>query len=140
MIPRLLVLFSVASLAFGAAPVAAQQTSTDYAWKPLLQEGGVSFTYIYYAKPGSTVDGVVVKVANTNDYAVRYRFKVVFRTDGDERVEEAGGTLAAHEARTGDADGLYWVPFLDGRPIIEFGLRGYEVTRLAEEPPGSTER
>lgn len=119
------------------APAAtAQQTATDYAWKPLLTHEGVEFTYIYYAKPGSVADGVVVKVANTNDYAVRYRFKIVFRTTDAERIEEAEGVLAPREVSTGDLDGLYWVPFEDGRPIVELGMRGFRVTRQDAAAPG----
>jgi hypothetical protein len=123
--------FVLSILLAGLAPAAfAQETANDYAWKPLLKHGGVDFTYLYYYKPGSIADGVVVKLANWNDYAIRYRFKVVFRTDGAEHVEEVEGTLGARQAKTGDRDGLYWMPFKDGRPILEFGLRGYQITPL----------
>ncbi len=120
----------LAGLAF--ADAGAQQTATDYAWRPLLMHEGVEFTFIYYAKPGDVADGVVVKLANTNDYPVRYRFKIVFRTDGAERVEEAAGLLGARAVKTGDLDGLYWIPFEDGRPIIELGMRAYRVERVDE--------
>lgn len=124
----LLLAAALLSITVGAAR--AQETATDYAWRPLLEEGGVSFTYIYYAKPGMVADGVVVKLANLNDFPVRYRFQMVFRTEGAEHVASVAGTLGPREVRTGDEEGLYWIPFEDGRPIIEIGMRAYAVERL----------
>lgn len=118
----------------GATGAAAQETPTDYAWRPLLVHAGVDFSYIYYTEAGANADGVVIKLVNRNDYPIRYRFKVVFRTDGEERLEEAEGRLGPREVKTGDMEGLYWMPFRDGRPIIEFGLRGYDIQRIPEGP------
>lgn len=142
-LPRILSALLLAGAALAAPPAAAQEeppsTATDWAWKPLLEHEGVDFSFIYYAKPGSVADGVVLKLVNLNAVPVRYRFKMVFRTDGAARVEEVEGELLPRQIKTGDREGLYWVPFEDGRPIIEIGLRGYHVTRLPlpADPEGS---
>lgn len=119
-------LCSVAFLA--ASPAQAQQkTPGDWAWKPLLKHKGVEFSYIFYSRADSRNNGVVIKLVNTNDVAVTYRFKVVFRATDAQVVEEVSGDLKAKETKTGDAAGLFWIPFTDGRAIGEVGLRGYKV-------------
>jgi hypothetical protein len=103
-------------------------TATDWAWTPIIKHEGLDISFIFYSRADSRNNGVVIKLANENEYAIDYRFKVIFRSDDDVRVEEVEGTLNAGEARTGDASGLFWVPFPDGRSISEVGLRGYRVT------------
>ncbi len=127
-----------------ALPATAQETAGEWAWRPLFEHAGVAFTYLFYSRADNRNDGVVLKLTNTNDYAVDYRFKVVFRADGAEVVEAAQGALDAHESKTGDADGLFWIPFRDGRSIGEVGLRGFEIAPKAEReeergssPPGA---
>lgn len=116
-------------------PEAGAQTtsSTDWAWTPLLKHGGVDFSFIFYREADNINNGVVIKLVNTNAYAVDYRFKVVFKpAEGEgEHVEQVEGRLEAYEARTGDTGGLFWVPFKDGREIAQVGLRGYKVERAA---------
>lgn len=104
------------------------QMPVDGPWKEIIQEDGVAFSYIYYREADNTNGGIVVKLVNTNDHAVDYHFKIIFRADGDERIEQAEGKLEAGQAKTGDSDGLFWIPFEDGRGIGEVGLRGYEIT------------
>jgi hypothetical protein len=138
----LLACFLVFALGTGAAPGAGAQpvSSTDWAWTPLLEHEGVDFSFIFYREADNLHNGVVIKLVNTNAYAVDYRFKVVFKpAEGvGEHVEQVEGRLKAHEARTGDTAGLFWVPFKDGRDIAQVGLRGYKVRRAAagEAGPG----
>lgn len=117
------------------APVRAQ-TPVKGPWQEIIQEDGVSFSYLYYREADNINGGIVVKLENTNDYAVDYRFKIIFRADGDEHIEQVEGQLEAGQMKTGDADGLFWVPFNDGRGIGEVGLRGYKITpRTSEAVP-----
>ncbi len=108
-----------------------QRHWSDEAWTPIVEHRGVSISYIFYREADNENNGVVVRLINENDYAVRYRFGVVFRTwAGEEHVERVEGTLQAHQVKTGDNDGLFWIPFADGRSIGEVGLRGYEIEAL----------
>ena len=117
-------------LGLALAPSASAQTiAKEEAWQPILTHEGVRFAFLFYSVADNFNNGVVVLLVNTNDHAVRYRFKMVFRSaGGDEAVEEVEGELGAGEAKTGDRDGLFWIPFPDGQYISEVGLRGYQVT------------
>ena len=113
-----------------ALPASAQRIMKEEAWKPLLTHEGVRFSFLFYSVADNYNNGVVLLLVNTNAYAVRYRFKMVFRaSNGQEEVEQVEGELAAGEAKTGDRDGLFWIPFPDGRFIAEVGMRGYKVER-----------
>ncbi len=120
-------------LSMWAPAASAQRAAMDEAWKPMLVHEGVAFSYIFYSEADERHDGVVVRLVNRNGYAVRYRFTMVFRAEtGDEHTERAEGTLEPGEMKTGDAAGLFWIPFKDGRSIGEVGLRGWRVTREGE--------
>jgi len=106
-------------------------TTGDWAWRPLVELEGVAFEYLYYSEERSTVDGVVLKLHNQNDYAVRYTFRLVVRTLTEEYEEPATGTLYPGESVTGDADGLYFTVD-EGEMIAEVGLRGYRIEPVDE--------
>jgi hypothetical protein len=64
---------------------------------------------------------------------VRYAFTVIFRGPEAEATAEVKGTLNAGEMKTGENDGLFWVPFREtGASVGEIGLRGVEIYRLPE--------
>lgn len=102
-------------------------------WTPLASHGGVELAFIFYAEADGHDGGVVVRVTNTNAHAVTYRFTIIFKADGDRREAQAQGHLAPGQAKTGELDGLFWIPFEDGRAIAEVGLRGL---RVVPAPPG----
>ena len=102
--------------------------SGDWAWQPLLEHEGVVFEFIYYSERQSVRDGVVVRLTNTNEYPIRYAFRMVIRTLEREVEEPASGTLAPGEAVTGDEDGLFWT-VERGEMIAEIGMRGYRIER-----------
>ncbi len=119
----------------GFNDVYGQSTSTDWAWKGLLQQDGLEFAYLFYSKADNTNNGIVLKLTNRNDYPVRYRFRVVFRTadlpDEESEVEiPVSGKIEGRSIRTGENAGLFFVPFKDGSSISEVGLRGYHVDPL----------
>ena len=111
----------------------AQPHAGAWAWRPLLTHEGIVFSYLFYRQADNENDGVVLKLDNTNAFAVQYRFRVVFRTEGAVHEEAVSGRLNPHEVKTGDAAGLFWIPFKDGRSIGEIGLRGFNVVPDAGE-------
>ncbi len=107
-----------------------QQFSGEEAWKTLFEHEGLRFQYIFYSKANTNDDGVVVMLQNLNEYCISYRFTIVFESPEGSTSVDAEGTLASLEMKTGDAEGLYWIPFDDGRPIGAIGLRNYAVDRI----------
>lgn len=104
----------------------------DEVWRPITTEAGVEISYLFYEEGNGANDGVVVRLVNTNDHSVTYRFQMLFKAG--ERREEASvstGTLAAGELRTGSMSDLWWVPFEAGETITEVGMRGLRVERVA---------
>lgn len=125
----------VTSTAFAQGQV---PTSTDFAgkwaWKPILKHEGVTFSYIFYSEADNENNGVVLMLQNANTCAVNYAFKVLLRSEDEELfVEEVKGQLNAQEAKTGSKDGLFWIPFTDGRAVAAVGLRGYKITKRTSE-------
>jgi len=119
----------------GNHEIYAQSTSTDWAWKGLLQQEGLEFAYLFYSKADNSNNGIVLKLTNRNDYPVSYQFRIVFRTaelreEGSEVEIPVSGQIKAHSILTGESAGLFFVPFGDGSSISEVGLRGYKVNRL----------
>lgn len=117
--------------------VDAQETSSDWAWKEIATIDGVEFVYIYYSEVREGKNGVVLKLVNWNDYPVRYRFRIVFKADGDEHEDLVTGTIGPETLVTGDDAGLFFLPFEDGRSVGEIGIKGYRIRRLDGSLKGS---
>lgn len=113
------------------------QLANAWAWRPLMEHEGVTFQYIFYSEADGKNNGIVLMLTNTNAYPVTYHFKIVFRSDDQDAVREVSGHLDAGQSKTGEHDGLFWIPFVDGRSINEIGLRGYRITPKAHRT-GST--
>mgnify|MGYP006297243059 CR=1 FL=1 len=137
-----LVLCGVSSRSAAQAPDSTQANSTQAdsaestdstrhwtqdAWTPIATRQGLRFAYLFYQKADNANNGVVIRLYNTNPYALRYAFTVVFRTPNAERTARATGAIAARAMKTGEGDGLFWIPFPDGRTIGEIGLRGIRI-------------
>jgi hypothetical protein len=106
---------------------------SDEVWKPIITHNGVAFAYIFYSEADNVNNGVVVRLHNRNAYPIRYRFRIVFRTwRGEEHVEPVTGVLEAGQMKTGEQDGLFWIPFRDGRSVGEVGLRGYAIEPIRD--------
>ncbi len=113
---------------FGNSAAFAQaQTSSDWAWKPVVLHDSVSVEYLFYSEVGERRSGVVLKVVNRSAEPHGYAMTVIFKS-GDDRVEVVvSGCVDANSLVTGEADGLFFLPFKDGRPVGEIGLRGYRI-------------
>ena len=116
----------------GKQGTAAQRFPGEPAWKLLIEHEGVVVKYIRYKEANSVGDGVVILLENTNSFAVSYHFTVVFRSEGEEVEALAEGELKAGAMKTGDGEGLFWIPFEDGLAIKQVGLRGYRFTRVVD--------
>lgn len=119
----------------GIRPASAQATSSDWAWKPVITVDSVAVSYVFYSEADNKNNGVVLKIANFRDVDVRYDMTVVMRgprseTTIREITERAEGTVGAQSFITGDEAGLFFVPFTDGTPIGELGLRAYRFRSL----------
>jgi hypothetical protein len=122
----------------GAAPARAQTPTTaptdtsqnwyETAWTPIVVRNGVQISYIFYSEADNKNDGVVLRLRNRNEHAVRYAFTVIFRGPDAEATAGVEGTLQAGEMKTGDNDGLFWIPFKkqDYR-VGEIGIRGLDI-------------
>lgn len=124
----------------GAAPDSSKRWH-DYAWTQIVEQNGVIIDYIYYPDADNEQDGIVLRLTNTNDFAVRYAFTVVFRSPESDTSTGVRGRLDPGQMKTGDAAGLFWMPFTDSdQSIGEVGLRGLEVVPVRIPPPEPKER
>lgn len=134
------VLIGIAPLAVAFTTCKAQAQSKG--WQPITTERGVDFAFIVYPYGDGANAGAVVKIANRNTTPVTYRFRVVFRSEDRQWTSDVvRGRLDALEVRTGEMSGLWWIPFKDGAPITEVGLKGLRI-RIEQEnavPPDSGE-
>ena len=143
---------SLLTLAIGATTMlthaqdsdrAPEDTSSAWhedAWTPIVTKGGVEFTYLFYSKADNENNGVVIRLRNENETAVRYAFTIIFRGPAGKATAHADGDLGPGETKTGEQDGLFWIPFKDGRRIGEVGLRGIDVTPLPADGSESSSR
>lgn len=131
-----------APAAWGQIPEAARDSGKAWhenAWTRMIEQGGVRISYIYYTEADNEHDGVVLRLINDNDVAVRYAFTLIFRAPDADTSTVVRGRLAPGEMKTGDDAGLFWVPFRDGdRSIGEIGLRGLNIWPVRESSSGHT--
>jgi hypothetical protein len=146
-----LALALAAAILWGIPPGAAAQTpdapasdtSTapswhEEAWTEITTHRGLRFSYIFYSKADTRNNGVVIRLDNQNAHPIRYAFTVIFRTPTAERTAQARGSLDAGAMKTGEKDGLFWIPFREeGQTIGEIGLRGIRVVRASPQASGS---
>lgn len=103
----------------------------ETAWTPIVERNGVEIAYLFYAEADNENNGVVLRLRNRNEYPVRYAFTVIFRAPQAEATARAEGHLGPGEMKTGENDGLFWIPFEEtGHSVGEIGLRGIQVVRL----------
>lgn len=124
---------AVCAIMLFAFTAKAQQFAGEEAWKELFEHEGVRFLYVFYPKANGISDGVVVMLQNQNEYRVSYRFTIIFESEEGAESANVEGVLEALEWRTGDAAGLFWVPFDDERSLGAIGMRNYKVTRIDRE-------
>jgi hypothetical protein len=108
----------------GAAPAIGQSTG----WTQLTESDGVEISFIVHRYGDGRNAGVVIKLANRNTSEASYRFRVMIRSDQRQWTSEAvEGVLDPLEVRTGELSGLWWIPFKDGAPVTEVGLKGLRI-------------
>lgn len=125
----LLASFLVTSVVVPAYGQVELKVSEATPWTELLTFKGVQFSFIFYSEADNYNGGIVMRLENDNAYPVTYAFKVVFRSGSSEQIRDVTGYLEPNEAKTGSAEGLFWIPWEDQRAIEQVGLRGYRISR-----------
>lgn len=113
--------------ASGEAPDSSRAWHED-AWTRIVEQQGVRIDYIYYPDADNEHDGIVLRLINQNDVAVRYAFTIIFRSPQADTSTQVQGRLAPGQMKTGERAGLFWIPFKDqDRSLGEIGLRGLDI-------------
>jgi hypothetical protein len=121
------VIIIVCALGFVPDRVFGQQTSTDWAWKRVVMQDSVAVEYVFYSEADNHNNGVALKLVNHGRRPADWEMTVIFRS-GDRRVERSiSGRIGPETLLTGDTAGLFFVPFDDGTPIGEIGIRGLDI-------------
>jgi len=119
----------------GGLPASGQSTG----WTPLTESDGVEISFIVHRYGDGRNAGVVIKLANRNNSEAAYRFRVMIRSDQRQWTSDAvEGVLDPLEVRTGELSGLWWIPFRDGAPVTEVGLKGLRI-RISDPDEARTE-
>lgn len=109
------------------------RTWHDGAWTQIVAQQGVHIDYIYYPEADNEHDGIVLRLTNDNDVAVRYDFTIIFRSPKADTSTQVQGRLAPGQMKTGDAVGLFWVPFKSrDLSLEEIGLRGLDIWPVSD--------
>ena len=101
----------------------------DHKGKPIYNNPEISFIF-YSEGDGDANNGVVIYLENKNDHNISFQFTLIFRAGVNDRVRAIDGTMIPLEKRTGSNDGLYYIPFEDGRSLSEVGIKSCKVKRI----------
>ena len=100
-------------------------------FKKLYDNHGLIVSFIFYSEgDGDENNGVVIYLENKSDYNISFQFTLIFRAGAIDRVRTIDGTMIPREKRTGSNDGLYFIPFEDGRSLSEVGIKGCRVEKI----------
>lgn len=111
----------------------------EEAWTSILEENGLQISYIYYPNADNQHDGVVLRLVNNSSAPLRYGFTLIFRASEAETTVPVHGRLRPGRMKTGEAAGLFWIPFKESdRTIGEIGLRGLDVARVRPDSSGGS--
>ncbi len=100
-------------------------------FKKLYDNHGLIVSFIFYSDgDGDENNGVVIYLENKNDYNISFKFTLIFRAGAMDRVKTIDGRMIPRERRTGSNDGLYFIPFEDGRSLSEVGIKNCNVSRI----------
>ncbi|MBU1101572.1 MAG: hypothetical protein KKA84_14320 [Bacteroidetes bacterium] len=113
------------------------QDSGKFGWRKLADKEGLYIEFLFYSEADNTNNGVVVKLENKNDHSVEYDFDLIFRAEDEEKTQNVKGLLLPKQILTGSNEGLFWVPFKNGKFISEVGLKNLKAGKKKEDrnPP-----
>ena len=119
------------SVTLGAA-VSTSQADTEMPYQYLANHDGVNFYERCRIMPSS--DGqeeVLIKVENSNSYRVTVDFNyVAVAATGEEKHNDvAETTLRPGQTQSGEAAGLWTIPFKPGMHIVKAGVENVRVTK-----------
>ena len=100
-------------------------------FKKLYDNNGMIVSFIFYSEgDGEKNNGEVIYLENKNNYSISFQFTLIFRAGAIDRVRAVDGTMIPREKRTGSNDGLYFIPFEDGRSLSEVGIKRCRVEKI----------
>lgn len=98
--------------------------------KKLYDQNGFVVQFIYYSEGNGVYNnGVVIFLTNNNEFDISYNFKLVFKTKSIDQSEKVSGHLMAGEKKVGSNEGLYFIPFKDGKSITAVGINSCKIER-----------
>ena len=102
----------------------------DGPFKNLFDREGFVVSFIFYSEgDGEENNGVVIYLENKNNYNISFKFTLIFRAGAVDRLKTIDGRMIPREKRTGSNDGLFFIPFEDGRSLSEVGIKNCKVRR-----------
>ena len=105
--------------------------SNEGPFKKLYDNHGLIVSFIFYSEgDGEKNNGVVIYLENKNEYDIFFKFALIFRAVNVDREKLITGTLKAKEKRTGSNDGLFFIPFKDGKSLSAVGIKNCKVRRI----------
>ncbi len=103
----------------------------DGPMKKIIEKDGLGIYFLFYQEGnGVENNGVVIYLTNKNDFAINYKFQLIFRSDETENIQEVNGMLKEGERKTGSNEGLYFIPFADKRSISEVGVTKIQIEKI----------
>ena len=98
-------------------------------WTLLINKDSVYAYFIYYTHADNHNHGIVLKLVNKNKFSINYRFDLIFLSDTLSHSEKVEGILKPNEIKTGSTEGLFWIPFRNGKSISDVGIKNFKITR-----------
>ena len=104
-------------------------------FKKLYDQNGLLVQFVFYSEGNGVYNnGVVIFLTNKNEFAIAYSFSLIFRATTIDKTERVRGYLIAGEKKVGSNEGLYFIPFEDGKSITEVGINSCKVEKHSKSP------
>jgi len=101
--------------------------------KRLYDQNGFIVQFIFYSEGNGVFNnGVVIFLSNKNEFDIFYSFNLVFRTAMIDKTEKVSGHLKAREKKVGSNEGLYFIPFKNGKSITAVGINSCKVEKRSK--------
>ncbi len=125
------IIVKIFCIAFLIVPNITFPQNDERPFKKLYDNHGLIVSFIFYSEgDGEKNNGVVIYLENKNDYNISFQFTLIFCSGAIDRVKTVDGTMILGEKRTGSNDGLYFIPFEDGRSLSEVGIKSCKIRRI----------
>ncbi|OGU35849.1 MAG: hypothetical protein A2068_06120 [Ignavibacteria bacterium GWB2_35_6b] len=106
------------------------QDNSDYGWENITEKNGLSISFMFYMKANNSVNGIVLKIKNNNNYKVVYSFTLIFIADSISKEEIVAGEIKPKQVQAGSNDGLFFLPFDETKIISQIGIKKLAVKKI----------